>query len=67
MTRPDERTRALVGAYALLDKMSQLSVVDGEISAALQQEAVGVLRHFPTPRQTDHLAVVCPAFFGRVK
>ena len=67
MTLPHERTGALIGAYALLDKMSRLSVVDGEISAALKQEANRVLRHFPTPRQTDHLAVVCPAFFGRVK
>ena len=47
MTMPDERTRALVGGFELI----QLVLSDPTASAELKQHARWVKRHFPEPRE----------------
>ena len=52
MTIPSERTRALILAEQFLQKIS----LGNDTSEAIRQNAIGILRHFPSLNEIEHEA-----------
>jgi hypothetical protein len=59
MTIPYERTRSLVQAKELLQRLA-----DGEVPSTLRAHAQGLLRNFPTLAEIDKLHLAAPDLIG---
>lgn len=63
MTTPDERTRAVLEARALLQALAHGELAT-KVPRAVSAEAVRLLRHFPTPTDLWIAHRHAPAWYG---
>ncbi|TPG24964.1 BPSL0761 family protein [Variovorax guangxiensis] len=64
MTMPDERSRAVVRTRKFL-----LSLTDAKetprVPKRLREQALSILKHYPTRADMEIAAAACPLWFGR--